>query len=140
MEYYVIVCTPAGRYSYLNSFRDWAMAKSHAIYYAHRGGTIYLTNSAPLAVQFMASTSPTTFEKFEAMVREARRHGSKVARFLPLSKDGCPWCNYADKPKRNNYSIECRCLCPRCGEASHMDAWYMKHRGTDGGHTWFTEK
>lgn len=138
-DYHVIVCTPAGRYRYLDSFQEWKTAKSYALYYACRGGTTYLTNSAPLAIRFMTRLAPMSLEEFEGEVAEARHGDKKVARFLPQNKDGCPWCNYNGKPMRNPDSSEYKCLCPHCGMVSHLDAWYMKHRGRGGGHTWFTE-
>jgi len=138
-DYHVIVCTPAGRYRYYDSFRERETAKSYAVYYANRGGTTYVTSSVALAVLVMASLAPMTHSGFEAEVLSAQGYGAKTARFLPRNSDGCPWCEYDGKPRRNPDSSEYRCLCPHCGKVSHLDAWYVKHRGRGGGYTWFTE-
>jgi len=135
MNYHVVVCTLAGRYRYLDSYETWAAARSHCVYYAHRGGTTYMTNSAVLALRFMANLTPTSYSEFEVAIDEARSTGYKVQRFTPRRKDCCPWCEYDDKPKKSGNPIT-QCMCPRCGESSEKDAWFIKYQGTPG-KTWF---
>ncbi len=143
MNYHVVVCTLAGQYRYLDSYETWAAAKAQCIYYAHRGGTVYVTDNAALAVRFMASLTPNTHTEFNDAVVVARRSGSKVHRFAPRFNDCCPWCEYDGKPKRNCAATvatsEYKCLCPHCGEVSELDAWYVKYRGRDLVRNWFTE-
>ena len=138
MNYHVIVCTLAGRYRYLDSYETWAAAKSHCVYYAHRGGTVYVTNSAPLAMRFMASDTPTSHIEFSDAVDAVRRRGFKVQQLPPRYKNCCPWCEYEGNPKRSK-DPWVPCLCPHCGELSERDAWFLKYQGRVG-YTWFNEQ
>ncbi len=138
MNYHVVVCTLAGRYRYLDSYETWAAAKSSCVYYAHRGGTSYITNSAPLAMRFMASDTPTSHIEFDDAVDAVRRRGFKVQQLPPRYKDCCPWCEYEGRPKRSK-DPWVPCLCPHCGELSERDAWFLKYQGR-AGYTWFNER
>lgn len=137
MNYHVVVCTLAGRYRYLDSYETWAVAKSHCVYYAHRGGTVYMTDNATLALQFMANLTPTTHSEFIDAVEAAQHRGAKVQRFTPRYKDCCPWCSYDGRPKRNR-DLLYQCKCPHCGEVSEKDAWFIKYQGMPG-KTWFNQ-
>lgn len=138
MNYHVVICTLAGRYRYLDSYETWAAAKSNCVYYAHRGGTAYITNNAPLAMRFMASDIPTSHIEFSNAVDAVRRRGSKVQKVPPRCKNCCPWCEYDGSPKRSR-DPWVQCLCPRCGELSEKDAWFLKYQGRTG-YTWFNER
>jgi len=142
MNFHVIVCNPEGRYKYLDSVAQLAIAKSLARYWAHRGGTSYITSSALLAVKVMANLAPITYDQFHRWVKTAR-NGNKKAKTLcyhPPMIDGCPWCGYdAGKPLKHVFA-DIRCKCPACGGVSHLDAWYVKHQGRAPKTTWFTSK